>query len=316
MKFFLKIVPFFFVAFFLIACDDESPLNTAYAIVGMEKAEYNVKENKGLFTIPLVATGERNGDINVTVAVATTSGNCIEDEHFMVTAKTLTIPASTDCVNVEIKTIDDRVINEDRSFVISIVSAQGATIDTQANQTMVTLLDNDNIPYDRMGGIWVVTAMNALDESGMSKPVSWRTTLSTIVDDEEEGYGKDIVMSPWMMWNNATYEDVLDIVHTLSFHYNESTQSATIDLRLGEVMASGFVLGGENEDGFNLTDCKLRSATPTAMSYTTMGTVIGTVSDNFTKITFNLPLLGILYDANETPFSYWFWYTDIVMTKE
>lgn len=288
-------------------------MNTGAATVSMGAATYSVKENRGLFTIPVVVAGEQNGDIKVEVEVKSVSANCEVDKHFIVTSTEVVIPASKKSVNIEIKSIDDRIINEDRQFQITIVKAEGASIGTEKN-TLITLLDNDDIPYDRMDGIWVVTASDLLAEQPTD--ISWETRLTTVVDEDADGYGSLITMSPWRMWTGDTYEGAIDIAHSLLFSYNASSQTATVTLKLGEIMCEGIILGGENEDGFNLTNCFMRSATPTQTNYTISGSVIGSVNSDFTKISFNLPLMGLLYDANGMPFSYWFYYNNIELTKK
>lgn len=296
------------------SCKEDEQMNTTDATVSMGEMTYSVKESKGLFTIPVVVSGEQNGDIQVRVEVKSESANCKVDENFIVTSTIVRIPASKKSVNIEIKSIDDRIINEDRKFSVTIVDAVGAKIDSSSKQTLVTLIDNDDIPYDRMDGEWVVTATDMLAE--MPGDITWTTRLTTVIDDSEEGYGSVITMSPWRMWNGETYEGAIDIKHSLIFSYNASSQTATLTLKLGETMCEGIILGGENEDGLDLTNCLMRSATPTQTSYTITGSVIGTVNSEMDKIKFNLPVMGLLYDANGTPFSYWFYYTDIEMTKK
>lgn len=291
------------------SCSDDD-MNTAEATVSMGEATYSVKENRGLFTIPVVVSGEQNGDIKVAVDVRSVSSNCMVDKHFMVTSTEVVIPSSKKSVNIEIKTVDDREINEDRQFEVSISSVQGASIGTNKN-TLITLIDNDDIPYDRMDGIWTVTATNMLTDD--TTPATWETRLSTVVDETEAGYGSIITMSPWTIWDGESYDF---ISHTMLFNYSASSQTATVTFKLGEKMCEGIILGGEDEGGFNLTSCFMRSAAPTQTGYTTSGSVIGQVNSDFTQITFNLPLMGLIYDANSMPFSYWFYYSDIVMTKK
>lgn len=316
MKHLIYICSLLLISFFMVGCEDENSLNTlGEATVSMGQANYNVKENKGIFLVPIHVSGDRNGAVEVDVEVKSNDPACVEDEHFLVTSKHIIIPHDKSVGYVEIKAVDDRVINTDRVFTINIIKVQGAQLNASNRQTMVTLLDNDNIPYDRMNGTWVVTATDMLQDMDASK-VSWETRLTTVADEEGEGYGSVIVMSPWRMWSGDTFEDVLNITHNLIFRYNEASQTATLELKLGQIMAEGFILGGENEDGLDLTSCTMRSAMPTAMSYTTNGTITGKVNDDFTQITFNLPMMGLLYDANNTPFSYWFYYSDIVLTRK
>ncbi len=316
MKHLIYICSFILTALFLTACEDDSNLNTfADATVSMGQGTYSVKENKGLFLVPVSVKGDRNGAVEVDVEVKSTDPTCVEDRHFLVTSKHIIIPHDKNVGYVEIKAVDDRIINDDRQFVLRIVNVRGARIAQTDLETTVILIDNDDIPYDRLGGTWIVTATDMLQENSPVQ-VSWETQLITVADEDEDGYGTTVTMSPWRMWNGETYEGTLNIVHPLVFHYNEASQTASLDLKLGQVMVEEIIMGGENEDGFNLTNCLMRSATPTQTGYTTNGTVVGTVNEDFTRITFNLPLMGLLYDANSMPFSYWFFYTDLTLTRK
>lgn len=302
-------------AFLMVGCEDDSNLNTyADATVSMGQPALTVKENKGLFTVPISVEGDRNGAVEVDVVVNSTDPACQEDVHYLVTSKHIIIPHDKKVGYVEIKAVDDRKINADRTFEVQIVSVRGAKVAEANSRTLITLMDNDDIPYDRMSGKWTVTATDLLQEAGPTE-VNWQTNLTTVADEGEDGYGVEITMSPWRMWTGDTYEGSLDITHKLVFRYNAASQTATLELKLGQTMAEGFALGSENEDGFNMTYCTLRSATPTLSNYTTTGTVVGSVNEDFTQISFNLPLMGLLYDANNRPFSYWFYYSDIVLTR-
>lgn len=296
----------------LSSCDKASDINTADATVSMSNATMRVKENKGLFYVPVAVSGERNGSVDVEVSVVQTDAECKEDVHFLITSKHVTIPAGKNTVNIEIKTVDDRDIEPDREFALKLSAANGAKIDQQNAMTTITLLDNDDIPYDRMAGEWTVTAMDYLADNG-SEQVTWTTQLITEIDDTAPEYGTTIVMTPWRIYGGEIY-DVLQ--HTLTFKYNPSSQTATVSMRLGETMAEGLIFGSENEDGHDLTDCCARSATVGQTNYTLNGNVVGTVNSDFTEVRFNLPLISVLFDKNNNPFSYWFYYGDIVLTRE
>ena len=316
MKHLIYIYSMVVAALLMASCDDDNNLNTlGEATVSMDQPAMMVKENKGLFNVPISVKGDRNGAVEVDVEVKSTDPTCVEDVNFLVTSKHIIIPHDKSVGYVEIKAVDDRTINADRTFVVEIVKVRGAQLAEASKLTTITLMDNDDIPYDRLGGKWTVTATDMLQEAGPVE-VTWTTNLTTVSDESEEGYGTNITMSPWRMWNGETYEGQLDIMHNLVFHYNAASQTATLDLKLGQVMAEGFALGGENEDGMNLTSCTLRSATPSMNNYTTNGTIVGTVNEDFTQITFNLPIMGLLYEANNRPFSFWFYYENVVLTRE
>lgn len=293
------------VLMFFTSCQKDENWNSTDAVVNMGKATYNVKESKGLFSVPVAVTGEQNGDIEVTVEVVANDPKCVEDTHYIVTSKKVIIPASKKEVNIEVKAIDDRIINEDRSFTIKIANAKGAKIGTETT-TLVTLMDNDDIPYDRMDGIWIVTA----NENGQT--VSWETKLSTIVDEDEEGYGTQITMSPWMVNGQEVY-DIISL--NLKFSYNTSSQTASVEFLLGDVMAEELDFR-QKEEETNLASCTLRSATTTATGYKTNGSITGAVNEDFTKITLDSPLVGLIYDTNDVLTYMWFYYTDIVLTRK
>ncbi|MCD8237335.1 MAG: hypothetical protein LUD00_11990 [Prevotellaceae bacterium] len=147
------------------SCGDDEKFNTGDAVVSMGQAEYSVKENKGLFSVPLSVTGTQNGPIEVTVGVTATDDNCVEDTHYLITSKTVTIPASKTTGRTEIKLVDDHIINEDHTFDLNITNVKGAKLNSTLATTHVTILDNDDIPYDRMGGSWTVTATNLMSEN-------------------------------------------------------------------------------------------------------------------------------------------------------
>lgn len=297
------------MAFVFVSCSDDENINSTSAVVSMGKPSMTVKENRGLFYVPVEVSGERNGNVVVTVNVKSNAGDCVENRHYIVTSKTVIIPSSKTSVNIEIKAMDDRIINTDRTFDVYITDVKGATVNKALASTEITLLDNDDIPYDRMSGEWTVTATDVLSDN--LEEVTWDAELITVVDDSEEGYGSVIIMTPWRMWNGNIYDNVQ---HTLYFSYNEKSETATLTLKLGETMASGLNFG--EDDKYDTTDCLLRSATPSQNNFTVSGSIIGNVSSDFSKVTFSLPVIGVLYDAKSIPFSYWFHYTDIVLTRK
>lgn len=66
-----------------------------------------VKESAGLCTVPVVVTGEHTGTIRVTFELIDHTAK--EDENYIVTTKTLLIPAGQETINFEFKTVDDKL---------------------------------------------------------------------------------------------------------------------------------------------------------------------------------------------------------------
>lgn len=291
----------------LTSCSDDDKFNTGDAAVSMGQAEYSVKENKGLFSVPLSVTGTQNGPIEVTVGVTVTDKNCVEDKHYLITSKTVTIPASKNTGRIEIKLVDDHIINEDRTFDLTITDVKGAKLNLTQATTHVTILDNDDIPYDRMGGSWTVTATNLMSEN--YEEVTWTTSFQ-VYDDDDPLYGREYKVSPWPDWTG----EVLDILSfPLNFKYDESTRKATVTIQLGSTIGEDINF---NSDGSNpdLEHCNIIIATPSSTGHSTSGVLTGTVSEDFETITFDYPMMGLIVSSTSQPYAYFFNFSNMKFT--
>ena len=142
---YIKLFMFLAVASVFAACsDDDSSWNTAADVtVNMKNPTMKVKENVGIFNVPVVVTGETNGPVKVNVTVKDAGANpAKKDVNYLVTDTTIVITEGEG--NVEIKAVDDDDINDPRTFDVNIVSAEGAKVGTQAT-TAVTIR---NMDYD------------------------------------------------------------------------------------------------------------------------------------------------------------------------
>ena len=296
------------------SCSQDDDVNTGDATVAFASTTLTVKENKGLFSVPVVVTGNQNGPIEIDVDIVENDDKCRKDVNFLVTSTHLIIPQNKKQVKIEIQSVDDRVINDDRTFQLRLSSAKGAKISDVAGLIDITMRDNDNIPYERMSGTWTVEATNSLSESG-KEPITWTTTITTVEDETDPSYGSSLTMSPWAMWDGSipTFDEQgQTLSHPLTFHYNESTQVATVDLTFGSIMASGIDFG-TGEDGTDLTNATVRSATMGMTGLVYSGTMVGTVSPDFDEIKFNLPVLGIIFTQSGGAYQYFFGFDNIVM---
>lgn len=319
MKKILTIIAVFTTALAFTSCSNDKDVNTENVTIAFENSALAVKENKGLFYVPIVADGKQNGPIELDIEIIENDPQCKKDVNFLVTSTHLIMPQAKNedevkKVNVEIMAIDDRVINPDRTFQLRIVRAKGAAISNTAGCVDITMTDNDNIPYERMSGTWIVEATNMLSETG-NVPVTWTTTLTTIDDENDPSYMSTITMSPWQTWDGqipTLDQDGWTLSHPLTFHYNETTKVATVDLALGTIMASGLDFG-EAQGGVSLTNCTIRSATQGITGQTYSGVMVGTVSPDFDEIKFSLPVMGIIFTQGGTPYQYMFAYNNITM---
>ncbi|MBQ9645027.1 MAG: hypothetical protein IJV24_01555 [Prevotella sp.] len=147
----------------LTACDSDDEWNTsADVFVSMANETITVKENAGFLYVPVKVSGaHRNGDVRVSIAVQEVGDSpAVADIHYLLTSPSVVLPLGTDSVGVELKLIDDEVINTDRQFAVTIRQVDGAALGASVS-TMVTLRDNDANFYERFFGRWTMRATMA-----------------------------------------------------------------------------------------------------------------------------------------------------------
>jgi hypothetical protein len=290
------------------SCSDDEDLNKGDAVVSMKQAEFSIKESKGVINIPLMVTGEQNGPIRIEVDVVSVDDDCVEDKHYLVTSKHIIIPESKTEGKVEIKAVDDHEINADRVFEVQIKSVKGAKIDDVNSKTLVTLLDNDNMPYDRMGGTWTVYATEMFNNG----PYTWNPEL-VVYDEETEEYGKEFIMGPWVDAAGNPL-DIETFRIPVEFSYNETTANATVSIRLGTVMAEGldFDSSADKSDE-DSQSCTIVLGTLSNVGISESGKITGAVSEDFTRINFNASLLGTIYTKSGKMLGQYFVFDNISM---
>lgn len=236
-------------AFFAACSDDDASWNTnADVTVEMGKTEVKVKEGAGLFNVPIVVKGETTAPVRVHVSMRESGSNpAKKDVNYIVTDTTIII--SDGAGKVEIKTVDDDEINENRTFEVYIVSADGAKVGANSSTTVV-LRDNDSEFYEKLQGVW---KMKYVDANGAAK--EWSVTV-TGGDEESEDYNHYLYVSGMMGydWTMAV----------LKYDYDKATKQGSLAFdELGDyVFADGVDFGLGNapnsvrlfsKDGRNLT---------------------------------------------------------------
>lgn len=277
-------------AIFASCSEEELSWNSSAATVSMEQAELVYKENKGMVNVPIVVDGELNGPVEVTVEVAEVGENpAMEDVHYIVTSKTVLIPADATSGKIEFKTVDDADINEARTFVINIKSVNGATVGETASTT-VTLKDNDSQFYEKLQGRWKMT----------SSAGTWNINIIG-AEEGEEGYNEVFQVTGIMGYDWTSM--------TMFYNYDVATKTGYVYIPFGYIFAEGvnFGLGGTQDvatgtvvDGYINFD----------------GGILGTWNEDFTEITFEDKLLyGFLLDNNAPNGYTWFNCSGIKMVK-
>lgn len=257
------------VAFAACSSDDDGWNGSGDAVVSMANQEITWKENKGSSTpvyVPITVTGERNGNVQVTVQVKETGENpAMDDIHYIITSKTVVIPADATQGKIELRTVDDNDINENRTFTMTIVDAKGATISSTNASTLITLKDNDSEFYEKLMGKWTLTGVNWTGQTAYS----WNVTIEGY-EEGEEGYNKDLWISGMMGYDWA-YAD-------LEYHFDTTTKQGHVDFVFPSLCAEevDFGLGGYNDVMLYRRNGNSLDTEP----------IVGHWNDDFTEVTF------------------------------
>lgn len=261
----------------MVACsDDDANWNSASDVtVSMAQTEISVKENKGIFNVPVSVEGEANGPIQVTVEVAEVGENpAMDDVHYLVTSKTIVIPADATTGNIEISTVDNGEINEARQFDITIVSVEGAQVGANITTT-VNLKDNDAAFYEKLQGAWKMNFTSRYDGEA-----SWSVNVVGY-DEGEEGYDKTLFINGVLGYSFCALE--------MSYFFDTASKSGYVEIPLGTYVA-------DYDDANGIYACTITDDGYLALE----GSIKGQWNEDFTEITFEEDKQLILYVINNT----------------
>ena len=283
MKYFKLFLLVAAVAFFGSCSDDKETQNTNKdVVVEMGSPTFSAKEGAGAVRVPIKVTGKTNGNVYVTLAVKEVGANpAKEDVHYYVTDKTITISDETGYV--EYRAVDDKEINDDRTFEFEIVEAKGATIGAQKS-CKVTIVDNDKNAYDRIQGKWQLTGK---DKDG--KTVSWSVTITE--PQKKLADGSD----------NPNYEYEYGSYLYMSGLQGLTPSSARLNFYADEKTNQGYIAFdclGENKMASGLNFGDFTGYITIANADGSISPVMGNWNANFDTVTFT-PGAGILYAVYE-----------------
>lgn len=291
---------FLAVASIFAACsDDDASWNTnADVTVGMAETSVSVKENRGIFNVPIAVTGETNAPVRVVVGVRETGTTpAKKDVNYMMTDSVIVISGTQG--NVEIKTVDDPDINETRTFELYIVSAEGAKVGTNAVCT-ISLRDNDAEFYEKLQGAY---EMKAVGTNGTA--YTWNVNV-TGGDEGTSDYNKYLYVSGMMgySWTEAV----------LVYDFDAATQQGSVSF--GEL--GNYTFADNLDFGLGQTPCSVELYQRTDAGLTTEP-IEGAWSSDFNTITFNPEkvLSGAIFYPDGSFSRYtWFNVQNIVMTRK
>lgn len=256
---YLKLLILLVCASVFASCSDDDNFNTKSATVGFTVDQVTFKENSGLVNIPIEIKGRINGDIKLVVSVSGKGDNPAEEnKNYIITDKSLTMLAANDTaatatLNVELTTVDDDVINENREFTLTIASCKGAEVSRKSID--VTLRDNDAAFYEKFFGSWKLegTLQNSSGTSKISKDI----VISGPTDESDKSYNNYLTVSASKMMNVGAD---LDFTWRFAYTFDKKTKTGTLALVMGEEVSK---FGGTYSWSFySLDDAGARVETP------------------------------------------------------
>ncbi len=303
MKYFKLFLLVAAIAFFGSCSDDKETQNTnSDVVVEMESPTFSAKESAGSVKVPIKVTGKTNGKVYVTMTMQRYGKNPAEkDVHYYVADTTITI--SDEIGYVEYRAVDDKEMNEDRQFQFVIKEAKGAKIGAQ-NTTTVTIVDNDNAPYDRLQGEW---KLSAKDPDGQDE--SFTVNITEPAQFNEDGtenreYGKVLYMDGFMGLSAGNGINMIK----LNFSYNENTLQGYVAFDCTET----YTWFTNEFTGIGEADVKVRNAD------NSNSPLFGNWDSDFTTVTFTPGsgiMLSVFPKSTGAYAGYAGLYTDIVLTK-
>lgn len=289
------------VAFSACSDDDNDWNSTAGTTVSLPTDTIRVRENTGLFNIPVYVKGAHNGKVKVTVSTEGVGDSpAVADSNYIVTSYTNVVSADTTDGQgfIQIETVDDNEVNVDREFKVTITSADGAQIGNSS--VVVVIRDNDSEFYDKLQGSYTLTAKDFFDDTD----ISWNVNITGATDESDPDYNKTLYLSGIMNYSWCALE--------LSYHYDQATQKGYVAFdNLGSYYAA---------EGVNFGSAGVCNVVPIGINGNNYSTdpIEGNWSSDFSTITFNPT--GIIYlmvvNASGQTLGGWDGFYQITLTKK
>lgn len=296
----IKLLSLLVAVLFLGACsDDDVKKNSAADVtVSMGTASISPKESAGVVSLPIKVEGPTNGMVSLTVETREVGSNpAVENTHYYVTTKKINITGSEGYVELDM--VDDDVINDPRTFEVTIVKVEYAKLNEAAKTTSVVIRDNDHEPYDRLQGNWRLTYK---DYNGTVQ--RQRVTITGADDPSEYIYNKLLYIEGMLLEKSKAQ---------LSFNFD--TANNTCYVSFTNFMKYNWVTGFKHPDFSKPIDIKLGRLEGNQIS---QSPVEGVVQEDFKTIKFEEGVtIGALFtDPDDGQLRLIGAMSDIVLTKE
>lgn len=318
---------------FASSCDimDFDSENTKYghgdAVVGFASDNYTFKESAGMVRIPLQITGSPKEfpftfDIKCDNYVPANEGEVIGDvvlftqtEGFQFNGAVADGATSPANVYIEFKITDDVVINENRSFTISLENVKGAEL-SEITTTTVTIKDNDNNPYEKLWGEFTFNGTNI--SSGAAETFDISINGGWSIEEEDANDDNKLVVWGFYYKMDATSAGY-DPGHFGQWFIDYDGENETLAIEVGNKVIDYGLLGfnGLGASEYAIFSASLDMTNPNA-DFSERVKIPGTWSKDFNTITFEptLALCGLIYGDGAWTEYYWKGWSNIVLTRK
>ena len=156
-----------------VSCQ-ETPQGKGDATIGFENETYVYKESAGMVKLPIQFTGEPKTypiSFDIIAEVDGTELKVSDLVHFTQT-EGLKYAGNPDApAYLEFQIYDNQEINDSRFITLTIANVSGATL-AGSGKTVLELADNDNNPYERLMGNWILSGTSPFNGSTSTTEVN------------------------------------------------------------------------------------------------------------------------------------------------
>ncbi|MBQ8806991.1 MAG: hypothetical protein IJZ68_11170 [Bacteroidaceae bacterium] len=270
---YLKLLAICLLPLSFVACsDDDDNINTGEATVAFQSASMEIKENTSLVEIPVVVSGEQNGDIKVTAKMISSSNDYVSGKDVIITTENFVIAEDETSFNLEAHLVGlaNDAIESGRNITFEITDVEGATLGANAT-CVVNLKENNPLEgtytlrgYSPFDGAVVSTKCALSMEEGVSDKayidLGWGGALQINLEEVVAGkkynvtipgaqvvgaygsYGNVLFVSAFVDWNAGAVQAFSDDI-TGVFENGVITLDAEEDYGVGEYIPGAGWLG-------------------------------------------------------------------------
>ncbi|MBR2128750.1 MAG: hypothetical protein IJ940_07800 [Bacteroidales bacterium] len=297
-----------------VSCEQE-PQGKGDATIGFAKETYVYKESAGLVKIPIQFTGEPKTYPITFDIVAEVDGEelKLEDLVHFTQSKGLKYAGNPKApVYLEFQIYDNQEINDSRFINLSIENVSGATL-AGTGKASLELSDNDNNPYERLMGNWVLSGTSPFDGKTTTTEVNISGGFSA--DEENVNFEKTLVC--WGLGGEQFELKEGEPRKQPVWYMSYDGEGKTLTLQTGTLVSDQLQFGIATVEEVKMAALYINSDGDMVYS-TDYNGVTATWSDDMNTITFapDTGIYAVIYGDGEDTGYGWAGYFNVTMTRK